>query len=236
MKLVQTKVISKPFSWYRWVLLRTTGNEMDRMLTLSMAFSIALVMARVAYTGKLTYISLIWNLFLGWLPYMISSWLQKRPSVQARKMLFAAISFVWLLFIPNSFYILTDLFHLGEHNNVPMWFDLALIISFAWVGLLMGILSVRQMEKMMQRFLPGKHELLFIYPIMWLNALGVYIGRYPRFNSWDIITNPFGLTAYILRMLWHPIQYKYAWGMVACFSVFMTLVYLTIKRISKAIH
>lgn len=236
MKLVQTKVISKPFSWYRWVLLRTTGNEMDRMLTLSMAFSIALVMARVAYTGKLTYISLIWNLFLGWLPYMISSWLQKQPSVQAKKMLFAAISFVWLLFIPNSFYILTDLFHLGEHNNVPMWFDLALIISFAWVGLLMGILSVRQMEKMMQRFLPGKHELLFIYPIMWLNALGVYIGRYPRFNSWDIITNPFGLTAYILRMLWHPIQYKYAWGMVACFSVFMTLVYLTIKRISKAIH
>lgn len=236
MKIALMKGIGKPVGWYRWVLLRTTGNEMDRMLTLSIAFSIALVMARVAYTGKLTYISLIWNLFLAWLPYMISSCLQKRPAIQARKIQFAAISFVWLLFIPNSFYILTDLFHLGEHNNVPIWFDLALIISFAWVGLLMGILSVRQMEKMVQRFLPGKHELLFIYPIMWLNALGVYIGRYPRFNSWDIITNPFGLTAYILRMLWHPIQYKYAWGMVACFSVFMTLVYLTIKRISKAIH
>jgi uncharacterized membrane protein len=131
---------------------------------------------------------------------------------------------------------MTDLFHLGEHNNVPNWFDLAMIISFAWDGLLLGILSVRQMEKMMQQFLPGIRELFFIYPIMWLNALGIYIGLYPRFNSWDIVTNPIGLTTYILRMLWYPIQFKYAWGMVACFSIFMTLVYLTIKRISKAIH
>ena len=236
MKMAQTKLISKPFSWYRWVLFKTTANEMDRMLTLSMVFSIALVMARVTYTGMHTYLSLIWNLFLAWLPYMVSTWLQKRDLVYTNPLKFVMVAFVWLLFIPNSFYIMTDLFHLGEHNNVPNWFDLALIISFAWDGLLLGILSVRQMEKMMQQFLPGIRELFIIYPIMWLNALGIYIGRYPRFNSWDILTNPIGLTAYILRMLWHPIQFKYAWGMVACFSIFMTLVYLTIKRISKAIH
>jgi uncharacterized membrane protein len=236
MKLVQTKELGKSNNWYRWILSRPGGSELDRILNLSMAFSIALVMARIAYTGKLTFIWLIWNLFLAWLPYRISSWLQQQPSVQANKWKFAAVSFVWLLFIPNAFYILTDLFHLGIYHNVPNWLDLMLIISFAWNGLLLGILSVRQMEKIMQPYLRGMHELLFIYPIMWLNALGVYIGRYPRFNSWDILTNPFGLVAYILQMLCHPIQYKYAWGMVACFSVFMTLVYLTIKRISKAIH
>lgn len=233
MKVMQMKGLGKP---YRWVLFKTTSNEMDRMLTLSMGFSVALVMARIAYTGKLTFLSLIWNLFLAWLPYMISTWLQKRNVVYTNPLKFIVIGFVWLLFIPNSFYIMTDLFHLGEYNNVPNWFDLAMIISFAWDGLLLGVLSVRQMEKMMQQFLPGMRELFFIYPIMWLNALGIYIGRYPRFNSWDIITNPIGLSTYLLRMVCHPIQYKYAWGMVACFSVFMTLVYLTIKRISKAIH
>lgn len=233
MKVMQMKGLGKP---YRWVLFKTTSNEMDRMLTLSMGFSVALVMARIAYTGKLTFLSLIWNLFLAWLPYMVSTWLQKRNIVYANPLKFIVIGFVWLLFIPNSFYIMTDLFHLGEYNNVPNWFDLAMIISFAWDGLLLGVLSVRQMEKMTQQFLPGMRELFFIYPIMWLNALGIYIGRYPRFNSWDIITNPIGLSAYLLRMVCHPIQYKYAWGMVACFSVFMTLVYLTIKRISKAIH
>jgi uncharacterized membrane protein len=233
MKVMQMKMLGKP---YRWVLFKTTSNEMDRMLTLSMGFSIALVMARIVYTGKLTFLSLIWNLFLAWLPYMVSTWLQKRNIVYTNPLRFVVVGFVWLLFIPNSFYIMTDLFHLGEHNNVPNWFDLAMIISFAWDGLLLGVLSVRQMEKMMQQFLPGMRELFFIYPIMWLNALGIYIGRYPRFNSWDIITNPIGLSSYLLRMIGHPIQYKYAWGMVACFSVFMTLVYLTIKRISKAIH
>jgi uncharacterized membrane protein len=233
MKVAQMKLISKP---YRWVLFKTTSNEIDRMLTLSMGFSIALVMARIAYTGKLTFLSLIWNLFLAWLPYMVSGWLQKRNVVYGNPLKFMVIAFVWLLFIPNSFYIMTDLFHLGEHRNVPNWFDLAMIISFAWDGLLLGVLSVRQMEKMIQQFLPGMRELFFIYPIMWLNALGIYIGRYPRFNSWDIITNPIGLSTYLIKMMIHPIQYKYAWGMVACFSIFMTLVYLTIKRISKAIH
>lgn len=233
MKVAQMKLFSKP---YRWVLFKTTSNEMDRMLTLSMGFSIALVMARITYTGKLTFLSLIWNLFLAWLPYMVSGWLQKRNLAYTNPIKFVVVAFIWLLFIPNSFYIMTDLFHLGEHPNVPNWFDLAMIISFAWDGLLLGVLSVRQMEKMMQQFLPRMRELFFIYPIMWLNALGIYIGRYPRFNSWDIITNPIGLSTYLIRMTIHPIQYKYAWGMVACFSVFMTLVYLTIKRISKAIH
>jgi uncharacterized membrane protein len=150
MKFVQTKELSKSNNWYRLILQRTAGSEMDRILALSMAFSIALVMARIAYTGKLTFIWMIWNLFLAWVPYRISSWLQRQSSIKASKWKFAAVSIVWLLFIPNAFYILTDLFHLGVFHNVPNWFDLTLIISFAWNGLLLGILSVRQMEKIMQ--------------------------------------------------------------------------------------
>lgn len=237
MKIAQTNPVGKPAAnWNPWLWLRSTGSEIDLMLALSMAFSIALVMARIVYTDRITYVSLIWNLFLAWLPYMISSWLYRRPALLNRPIKFAIVSFAWLLFVPNTFYIITDLFHLSEHSNVPNWFDLALIISFAWDGLLLGILSVRQMEKMMQRYFPGRHELIFVYPIMFLNALGVYLGRYPRFNSWNIVTNPIGVITYLIKMFAHPVQYKYAWGMVACFSVFMTLVYLTIKRIHKAIH
>jgi uncharacterized membrane protein len=233
MKLAQTKEINKSMALNRFTLF---NSELDRILTLSIGFSIVLVMARIAYTGKYTFIWLIWNLLLALIPYLITSWLQQRPAVQTNRLKFAAVSLIWLLFVPNSFYILTDLFHLGKFTNVPNWFDLTLIISFAWNGLLLGVLSVRQMEKIMQPHLRGKHELLFIYPIMWLNALGVYIGRYPRFNSWDILTNPFKLITYLIELICHPVQWKYAWGMVACFSIFMTLVYLAIKRLSKAIH
>lgn len=225
------KMISRTYSWFR---LQLTGSEVNRMLTASMIFSTALVAARMAFTGRLTYLWLIWNLFLAWLPYMISSWLQQSAATTSKRKLVIG-AFVWLLFIPNTFYILTDLFHLSEHHNAPKWFDLSLIVSFAWNGLLLGLLSVRQMEKTVQRYISPRHELLYVYPVMWLNALGVYIGRYLRYNSWDIITNPFALMADIVSMMVHPLQYKYAWGMVLCFSVFMTLAYCTIKRIHKVI-
>ncbi len=68
---------------------------------------------------------------------------------------------------------------------------------------------------------------------MWLNALGIYTGRYLRFNSWDILTHPFGVITDIGVILLHPVHYRYAWGMILSFSVFMTLMYLAIHKISK---
>lgn len=215
---------------YNWFFGR---SEIDRMLTLSMLFSVLLVAARIAYTGQSTFLFMIWNLFLAWLPYALTTWLQQGPDIVNKGWKLAAVFLIWLPVVPNSFYILTDLFHLGR-SNVPRWFDLAMIVSFAWNGLVLGILSVRQMEKYIEPYLRGRHELFFVYPVMWLNALGVYIGRYYRFNSWDIVVNPFDLMAGILEAIAHPVAYKDVWGMVGCFSVFMTLVYLTIKRIARA--
>ncbi|WP_431217905.1 DUF1361 domain-containing protein [Puia sp. P3] len=80
-------------------------------------------------------------------------------------------------------------------SRVPEWFDLSLILSFAFNGLLLGVLSVRQMERL---FLPNPTTIgswLFLYPIMVLNALGVYTGRYLRYNSWDIISDPLAAAA-----------------------------------------
>ncbi len=227
------KNISKQLSFNKWIFLR---SETDRLLTASMAFSILMVLSRVVYTGNTLFLFLVWNLVLAYIPYVLTHWLQQRPSWIRHKIKFAAVFLIWLLLIPNSFYIITDLFHLSNAYVVPFWFDLAMILSFAWNGMVLGILSVRQMEKMIQIHASGKHELLFVYPIMWLNALGIYIGRYLRFNSWDVVTSPFHLVADITNVLCHPLQYKYAWGMILCFSVFLTLVYCTIKKISKSIY
>ena len=146
---------------------------------------------------------------------------------------------VWLVFVPNTFYILTDLYHVGDDYNdysMPQWYDLAMILSFAWNGLLLGILSVRHIEKIVHEKFRLKHELFFLYPIMWLNALGVYVGRYLRFNSWDLVSNPFHLIKEIADILLHPFSERYATGMIFCFSVLMTLIYLTLKKLSRAIR
>lgn len=213
-------------------------GEMDRLLALSMIFSMAMATARTLYTGHLTFIFLIWNLFLAWLPYCISQWLYHYQKRIKSKFIFILALLLWLAFVPNTFYILTDLFHIGDGYNdylMPQWFDLAMLLSFAWNGLLLGILSVRHIEKIVHEKYYIRHELLFLYPVMWLNALGVYVGRYLRFNSWDVLSSPFHLLKDIADVLIHPFAERYATGMIFCFSVLMTLIYLTLKRISKAI-
>lgn len=209
--------------------------EIDRFLFLSVVFSGLLLATRIASTHSLTSASLAWNLFLAWLPYGLSGWLYRNTALVKNKGVYAVVFLAWLLFIPNSFYIITDLFHLHDDRNAPLWFDLLLIFSFAWNGLLMGILSIRAMEKITQIFFPFKHDWAFLYPIMLLNALGVFIGRYLRYNSWDMFASPFSLTADMLRLLLHPLLHRTEWAMVLCYAVFMTMLYMTIKKISRMI-
>ena len=208
-------------------------SELHRWLAASILFSLLMVTARIAYTGTLTFVFFVWNLFLAYVPYFISSWLQNRPAVMENKWKFSAVFIAWLLFIPNSFYIITDLFHLSVYYGAPLWFDVALIFSFAWNGLVLGVLSVRQMERIFKLQFPVRHELYFIYPIMFLNALGVFIGRFLRWNSWDVITNPFSLIIDILDVLVNGHQYVMAWGMIFCYSGLMTVMYLTLKKIKQ---
>ena len=220
----------------RWPLLRKLyfdRNEMEQTLLLSSLFSILLAFARVAYTRELMFIFLIWNLFLAFVPYAITQVCMQKISWIENTFKFLAVLIVWLLFIPNTFYIITDLFHLQERDPVPLWFDLALIFSFAWNGLLMGVLSIRQMEKLITIKWPIKQEWLFVLPIMFLNAFGIYIGRYLRYNSWDVISRPFGLAEDMLYLFMHPLRNRFDWSMIFCFAMLMSLIYISIKKLAK---
>lgn len=210
-------------------------TELEKLLMLSCLFSMALTGFRIIYTDHWRFAWLTWNLFLALVPYLITRFAIQQPALMQKRWKLALIFISWLLFIPNSFYIITDLFHLEISQRIPLWFDLALIFSFAWNGILLGVVSTRQMEKIVRRSFPAIQEWQFVYPMMLLNAFGVYIGRYLRYNSWDIIANPFQLTEDIFYLLFHPIRNRFDWSMIICYSVFMTLIYLAIKRMSKAL-
>ena len=219
-----------PGSWPHKYLLKT---EIHRLLLTSVAFGFLLLLARTVYTGRLTFAFLVWNLFLAFVPYFLSYSLTQRPAWIGSKWKFATIFILWLLFVPNSFYMLTDLFHLYDSYSVPRWYDLLLILCFAWNALLMGILSVRHMEKIIQVIWRFRSDWLFVYPVMLLNAFGIYIGRYLRYNSWDIVSNPFQLLVDTAHILLHPVYYKNAWGMVIVFSFFLSIIYMTLRKISR---
>lgn len=215
--------------------LYVSKTELEKLLMFSCLFSIALTSFRIFYTGQWMFAWLTWNLFLALVPYLISRFAVNNISRIQSRLKFAFLFFAWLVFLPNSFYIITDLFHLEINRHVPLWFDLALIFSFAWNGILLGVISIRQMEKIVRTNFRSIQEWQFVYPLMLLNAFGVYIGRYLRYNSWDVIANPFQLTEDIFYLLFHPVRHRFDWSMIICYSVFMTLIYLAIKRMSKAL-
>src|SRR6185437_16115621 len=193
-------------TWRRWFL----RSETDRLLTCSMCFSCGLVILRMIHAHSLLFVFMIWNLFLAYIPYVLSSWLSRRlegveswPNrrldhpltkslsrpISSRPLFIVAVCLIWLLFFPNAFYMLTDMFHLHDSRNprVPEWFDLAMIFSFAWNGLLLGVLSLRQMERLLENKRLSKAifgprlqvplpypTAVFVYPVIALSALGVY--------------------------------------------------------------
>ncbi len=206
-------------------------SPFSQVLILSCCFSIFLLILRVLVTGKPIFLFLVWNLFLAWVPYALSAWLLPAYPWKRSRFLFFVLFLLWLIFLPNSFYILTDLFHLRMRDESSLWFDLTMIYSFAWNGLLLGMVSLRQMEKMVVgQFNCSPY--LFLFPVMWLSALGIYIGRFMRFNSWDLFTNPFDLLANLEWLLIHPVRNFSTWGTIFCFAALMTFMYLSIVRLA----
>ena len=78
-----------------------------------------------------------------------------------------------------------------------------------------------------------RFSLLIVFVVMWLNAFGIYIGRYLRFNSWDIVMQPFTLFREMFEVIFHPLRNKMEWGMIAVYAVFMTVLYITMKKLSE---
>jgi uncharacterized membrane protein len=212
------------------------SSTLHQWFTASCLFSFILLCARVIATGHIAYVFLLWNLFLAFIPYAISHWLYNNIHVIKNRVKLIAIVMAWVLFIPNSFYILTDLFHLGQFASAPKWFDLLLLLSFAWNGLLFGITSLRRMELILQTASGKKASLFFVFAVMWLISFGIYVGRFLRYNSWDVIVQPFSLFGEIINILFHPFHNKMEWGMILCYALFMSLLYITIKKMSESFN
>lgn len=213
--------------------LTSADNRAKKVAFISSFFCLLLVCTRVAYCGELSYLFLIWNLFLAWIPLLLVNYLKRIPIIQIWKRVVLVV--LWLIFLPNAPYILTDLFHLREQENSPFWFDWLLLISFGWTGLLVGFMALQYMEYELRQVLRNKGRLgrivhdLFVPLMMILCAYGVYLGRYQRTNSWEVVTNPFGVMKDILGST----QNLSAWGISILFGTFLLLVWHGIQVLAQ---
>ncbi|GAA4322246.1 DUF1361 domain-containing protein [Flaviaesturariibacter amylovorans] len=205
-----------------------------QVLLASVGFSIALLVFRIAYSGSLALLFLAWNGFLALLPWALGRVLRRRVDWIERPFPFYALFLGWLLFLPNTFYITTDLLHLRPRPGIPVWFDLVLLFSFAWNGLLLGMLTLRDMEAVAMARWGLRKGLLFSIPVLALSGLGVFIGRYWRYNSWDVLTAPGGLLRDLAGLLLHPVHNRFDWSMIICFTGLLVLLYASLRRLAAS--
>lgn len=199
----------------------------------SLALSLGLVLGRVLLAHELKFLFLLWNLFLAVVPFVLSSLLAvARGPLRARVLL--PVGAVWLLFFPNAPYLLTDLFHLQPRPGVPYWYDLALILSCAWNGLMLAYASLTDMQTLVRRRLGPVAGWVFATLALTLGSFGIYLGRYLRFNSWDVLTDPIALFYDILNRIVHPFGFPGTWGVTIVFAAFLLLGYLTVRSLGRA--
>lgn len=200
-------------------------NPVLKVIVFYSFISIFFLIARFVYSFSLSYSFLVWNLFLAWIPYWISLKLLKQNSAKANIIINSFLLILWLLFYPNAPYILTDLFHLKPKQNVPLWFDLILILSFAWNGLFLGFKSLINIKEFLKRKFSEKLSNFAVVFALFLSSFGIYLGRYLRWNSWDILLNPFSLIEDIFQVIFHPFSNPRAVGFTLLFTILLTTFY-----------
>ena len=174
------------------------NKKQNNYLIISSLIAITMLLLRVKLTHSIYLLFLLWNLFLAAIPYSLSTIIKTDFRLRRSNLKNLGIIIIWLLFIPNTFYLITDFVHLNPSNLYRYIFDFALLSSFTIAGFYFGILSINTIYKQIQFFYSNTISKIFLISISYLCAFGIYIGRVLRFNSWDIISNPFSLIKSIL--------------------------------------
>ncbi len=203
--------------------------KLYKPLILATFFATGVLMYRLFHTQSMVFTFLSWNLFLAALPFVFSFRLKAhRPAV-----LNGAKLALCLLFLPNAPYIVTDLFHLKAGFTNLLWLDTLLIGSFAWTGLLFYFYSLQNIERFLKLYLKPFGVRLFSLGICFLSGFGIYLGRYLRFNSWDILSSPLSLFYEMAQIVLNPSQHKLAWAVTFFYGLFLLIIYSGFKPQGK---
>jgi uncharacterized membrane protein len=191
---------------------------------------VALVRFRASLTGSVRYSFLIWNLLLAWIPFIIA-YIVYVTTVR-RRWLYLVVpvsALIWLIFFPNAPYILTDFQHLSyAGGDIPVWYDVILLIWFAFTGLFLGMVSLFLMQEIVRREFGRWFGWGFVLSVAVLSTIGVYMGRFLRWNSWDLIGNFSGMAQFTFYYLVNPTPRSLVFaGMFVPFFLFVYLLLYT---------
>lgn len=218
-------------------LHRFLVNQSIYPIILSTLFAFALFSVRVLQSYTFAYGNLIWNLFLAWLPFLFSLWAAALyASRQERRWVIILPGFLWLIFFPNAPYIITDFLHLKERPGIPVWYDILMLAAFAWTGFFLAIASLRTMQSLVKNHFGWLLSWLFAGTALTLAGIGIYLGRFSRWNSWDIFFSPKEILYDVAVRVVNPLSNLGFYGFTSIITAFLIICYLmfiSMRRDSK---
>lgn len=202
-------------------------------LVLASGLCFSLVWVREWRTGSNDYGFLVWNLELAWIPFLLAlafydSWRRGRS-----RLVLVVLGGLWLLFLPNAPYMVTDLVHLGRIPGAPLWYDGAMISAFAGTGLLLGLGSVFLVHAVALRTLGPWLGWAVLAPVLGLCSAGVVLGRFARLNSWDAFVRPDRLGHFLAHHAADPLASRRALAAFAGYAVFLAVAYVVLYTVSS---
>jgi uncharacterized membrane protein len=205
---------------------RSPRTQYITALVISTLASIGLFGYGAWRNQSLEFSYLVWNLFLAWLPLIFAV---RLVAVLQRKLWSSweamATSLLWLVFLPNSFYMISDFIHLQDVRRVDVLYDTVMFTSFIYTGVALGFSSLYLIHLQFRRRLSRRAAAAWVAFTLFISAAAIYIGRDLRWNSWDILTNPGGLLFDISDRITHPVQYPKMLLTVASFFILLLSMY-----------
>jgi uncharacterized membrane protein len=233
-----------------FVLRHRESLVLGGVLVLSSLAALAILAARAFYGGTAGYLFMVWNLFLAWIPLWLAVPIGALASRgRPASALLLALGFLWLLFFPNAPYLLTEFQHLHPRHavsarplvllagvspgrGVPLWYDVVLVLLFAWNGLLLGLVSMRLVQRAVARRLGAGWGWVSVVGVFALSGFGVTLGRFQRWNSWDLFSRPAALAADVGGRLFNPLAHPRTTGATVLLASFLLLAYLAVLALT----
>lgn len=202
---------------------------------LSIGFCLALLAGRLEWSGRTSFYFLSWNLLLALAP-LVFSLLALAVSKAGWK--YAALLALgpWLLFLPNAPYILTDLLHLKARAPIPVWYDLTMLLAFALTGLMLGYLSMVCAERVLLGVLRRPWVMAIHGLVLFLCGFGIYLGRFLRWNSWEVATRPQALFRAIGDRLLYPEDHPTTWMTTLLVGAMLIIVFALVRHVGGSIR
>lgn len=211
---------------------------MQVLLTLlaSSVISLSLLGIRILVSGKFNYWFLSWNLVLAWIPLIFALALRirlfKNPFLSWQSM---GLFVLWLGFLPNSFYIMSDLIHLQSSGDAIILFDIAMVMSFIINGLILGYISVYVIHSLLRPRMIRYQSWFVIQLVFLASSFAIYLGRYLRWNTWDLLFNPFGLIFDISERIINPVLHIQTYIVTFTFFIVLSATYTIVYQLAHVL-